>query len=308
VWSFFISLFTLGQNAIEPPMTWKITLHTITDLAPAWEEVLSGLVPVTTCFATEPDAPTWRVEGYSDAPIPKGELTARLDIAAAAMNVAIPVWEVEHLEARDWVAENQKDFPPLRIGRRFFIHGSHHQGGVPAGRLGLCIDAATAFGTGEHPTTRGCIILLERLKRQGFRPRTALDLGCGSAILAMAINRLWPECRVLGTDNHAPSVRVARENMRRNRCSPRTTRAAVASGFHHPLFRDLGRFDLIVANILAAPLFALAPDIRRYSRGSVVLSGLLVRQERRLHLAYRGRSFTQTASHPLTPWQALLLR
>jgi ribosomal protein L11 methyltransferase len=287
-------------------MTWKITLHTNESLAPAWEEVLSGLVPVTTCFATEQDAPTWRVEGYNDAPISKGELIARLDIAAAAMGVSCPPWEVEYLDARDWVAENQKDFPPLLIGRRFFIHGSHHHGGIPAGRIGLCIDAATAFGTGEHPTTRGCIVLLEQLKRKGFRPRTALDLGCGSAILAMAIARLWPGCRVFGTDNHAPSVRVARDNLRRNRCSPKATRTAVAFGFHHPLFRDQGRFDLIVANILAGPLFDLAPDIRRYSRGQVVLSGLLIRQERRLHLAYRNRLFMKTASHPFTQWQSLL--
>jgi ribosomal protein L11 methyltransferase len=290
----------------ELPMTWKISFPATLELAPAWEEVLATLCPATTCFEVIPDSGDWRVEGYSDTVLFEADVQARLSVAAAGLGVDVPPVTLEKLAATDWVAENQKNFPPLTIGERFFIYGSHYKGAVPAGRIGFKIDAATAFGTGEHPTTQGCLILLERLKRRGFMPRTALDLGCGSAILAMAIKRLWPSCVVYASDNHAPSVRVAQENAARNKLR---MKCFVAEGFKHRAFtRDIGQFDLIVANILASPLFALAPAITRHTQQQIILSGLLVRQESRLIQRYQAAGRVRQEARRIGAWSALNLR
>lgn len=285
-------------------MTWKISFPATLELASAWEEVLATLCPATTCFEVIPDSGDWRVEGYSDTAVFEADVQARLSVAAAGLGVDVPPVVIEKLAATDWVAENQKNFPPLTIGERFFIYGSHYKGTVPAGRIGFKIDAATAFGTGEHPTTQGCLILLERLKRRGFTPRTALDLGCGSAILAMAIKRLWPSCRVYASDNHTPSVRVAQQNAARNKL--RMT-CFVADGFKHRAFtRDSRHFDLIVANILAKPLEKLAAPITARTN-TIVLSGLLDWQERGVVRQYQTRGQVCQHTQRINGWSALFL-
>src|SRR5690606_26571386 len=113
----------------------------------------------------------------------------------------------------DWLAENRRAFPPLRAGR-YFIYGSHYQGDAPAGARRVMLDAGIAFGSGEHATTRGCLLALDRHARRR-RVRRALDLGCGSGILAIAIARSWP-ARVVATDIDRNAVRVATENVSRN--------------------------------------------------------------------------------------------
>src|SRR5439155_17151582 len=168
-------------------------------------------VDAVSAFETAPEE--WRVEAYPPSPLLTPDLAARLALAAAAAGGTLVEIGEEKLPARDWLAENQLAFPPLRVGR-FFVYGSHYRDRVPPGAIGIQIDAATAFGTGEHPSTRGCLMALESLaRRRCFRH--PLDIGTGTGILAIAAAKLL-RCRVLASDIDCRSVRVAWHNVVRN--------------------------------------------------------------------------------------------
>src|SRR4051812_269737 len=163
----------------------------------------------------------------------------------------MPVYHVQPLPPTDWLAQNRRDFPAQAIGR-FFVYGSHHADGVPAGRHGLMVDAATAFGSGEHATTRGCLAALDRLAKRRRRPRRPLDLGCGSGILALGMAKAWRR-PVRAADIDAESVRVARENAALNGVS-QLVRIDRSDGYRAPLVHRGRPYDVIVSNILAQPL------------------------------------------------------
>src|SRR5947208_4551695 len=148
------------------------------DAALAIAAALDDLAGAVSAFETAEDAALWRVEAYPRAPVLNPALEVRLALAAAAAGGKLVRIVEERLPERDWLAENRRAFPPLRIGR-FFIHGSHWQGRAPAGAIAIEIDAATAFGTGEHPSTGGVLVALEILARKR-RFRRPLDIGTGS--------------------------------------------------------------------------------------------------------------------------------
>lgn len=191
---------------------------------------------------------------------------------------------------RDWLAENRKDFPPLHLGP-FWIYGSHIQQNRPAGSLPLLVEAALAFGSGTHPTTQTCLLALADQRKASARPRRILDMGCGSAILAMAAQRLFPAADIFAVDNDAVSVRTAIENRRKNQISPAKMRAVVSEGFAARDVSRNGPYDIILANILAGPLRRMAADLTRNlaPRGKLVLSGLLRSQARQIIGDYRAR-------------------
>src|SRR6516164_7002274 len=178
------------------------------DAATAVLALLDDLANAVSAFEMTPEE--WRVEAYSPSPVLTSTLVAQSALAAAAAGGALVEIGEEKLPARDWLSENQLAFPPLRIGR-FFVYGSHHHGGVPAGAIGIALDAATAFGTGEHPSTRGCLLALQTLaqKRRITQP---LDIGAGTGILSIAAAKLLRR-RVLAGDIDAGSVAVARHNV-----------------------------------------------------------------------------------------------
>ena len=162
--------------------------------------------------------------------------------------------KVAPVAAADWLARTAEGFPAQPIGR-FWVHGSHIAGPPPAGTLPIRLDAGLAFGSGEHASTQGCLLALERLaSRRRFR--RILDLGCGSGILAIAAARLWP-ARVIAADNDPVAVGVARANALSNGVGHRI-RALASEGYRNPLVRAGGPYELIVANILADPLCELA--------------------------------------------------
>jgi ribosomal protein L11 methyltransferase len=250
----------------------------------------------------------WRIEAFADAPPDLAALQGAGAVAALARGLhgvaLLADLTVERMAPRDWVGENQQSFPPLRAGR-FFIHGSH-VGRVPAGALGLRIDAATAFGTGEHATTRGCLLALDALaKRRRFR--RPLDMGTGTGVLAMAAVRLWP-CRVVACDIDAGSVVVACENLRANRVA-RQIRAVHSSGYRHPAVRQGRPFDLILANILARPLASMAGDLATHlaPHGVAVLSGLLSRQAPFVLAAHRAHGLRLSRRIDIAGWTTLVL-
>ena len=250
-----------------------------------------GLVPLQLYVQEPPDEPALRMA---------------LGAAAAAAGVAVPELRVVALAEIDWVAESQSNLPAIRAGC-FYLHGSHITAPPPPASIPILIDANVAFGTGRHETTRGCLLALEGLARSGFRPRRLLDLGCGSGILALGMARLW-RCPVLAVDNDPAAVAVARTNARINRAT-RLIRPLAAEGYRDRRIRATGPFDLIVANILAEPLAALAAELRAHLApgGRAVLSGLLVSQERLVLNPHRALRLRLVRRLRLAEWSTLIL-
>jgi ribosomal protein L11 methyltransferase len=242
----------------------------------------------------------WRVEGLSRAKPDRARLEAAL---ALIWPDAPPPVAVDPVPPRDWVSENQAGFPPLRAGR-FFIFGSHHRGPVPRDAVPILIDAATAFGTGEHATTRGCLLALEMVVQ---RPRRILDMGCGTGILSIAAAQRWRR-PVLACDIDPEAVRVARINARRNHVA-RLVRAKVASSYGDAAIARRAPYDVIFANILARPLMEMAADLARVLApgGHAILSGLLARQEAAVLAAHRAQGLYLRARIPLEGWHTLVV-
>jgi ribosomal protein L11 methyltransferase len=214
--------------------------------------------------------------------------------------------EREALPDVDWVALSLEGLKPVRAGR-FFVHGAHDRQKRRSGDLAIEIEAGLAFGTGHHGTTAGCLEVLEEVARRE-RPKNALDLGTGSAVLAIALAK-FSHIPVLATDIDPVATRVAADNVRLNGVSS-LVKAATASGFHHPVFSRRGPFDLIVANILARPLMRLAPQMAQHLTpgGSIVLSGILERQRNAVLAAYAGQKFRHVRTLEREGWVTLHLK
>ena len=245
------------------------------------------------------------VEAVRPAGSGEAALTLSLALAAAASGFTASV-EREPTEAGGWIAHVRRAFPEQRIGRRFIIRGSHLGMKRMAGRIVLVLDSAMAFGSGEHASTRGCLLALERLARR--RPRRLLDLGTGSGILGLAAARLWHR-PVLAIDNDPDAVRTARRNARANGLG-RLVRVAPGNGWRAPAIRHAGPFDLVLANILARPLAAMAQSLALWLApgGRAVLSGLLARQVPMILAAHRRGGILLVRRITLEGWTTLILR
>jgi len=226
---------------------------------------------------------------------PAAELVKDLEAAAGTPLDFQPVPD------EDWVTKSNRALSPFFAGR-FHItpwkpqRRTHYTLYVPAG---------LAFGTGAHETTRGCLHLIDREMHRRI-PRRAIDVGCGTGILAMAMVKAGAKT-VIASDNDRDAVIVTTENRKANRIPAPYIRPVLAEGFDHPALR--GKYDLIVANILARPLIELAPDIRRHLApgGAVILSGLLVSQEREVLAAYNLNGLHRRQYFRSGDWSALLL-
>jgi ribosomal protein L11 methyltransferase len=227
-------------------------------------------------------------------------------VLAAALGIEEPALECDPVPAVDWVTQTYLSFPPIRAGR-FFVHGSHHKQAVPAGTIPLQIEAAMAFGSGEHATTQGCLLALSDLARRLPLTR-ALDMGCGSGILAFAIAKLWRR-PVTAVDIDPLSVEIARENARLNRVA-RLVKCHQGNGYDLPEVAAHGPYQLIAANILARPLARMAPQLRRHLApgGTAVLSGLLKRQEPLVMAAHRAQGLRLVRRYRIGEWSTLVLR
>jgi ribosomal protein L11 methyltransferase len=247
----------------------------------------------------------WRVEAYPREAVLDAAAEIRLALAAAGAGGRLIRIAEERLPERDWLAENRRAFPPQRIGR-FLIHGSHWHGPIPASAIGIEIDAATAFGTGEHPSTRGCLLALEGLARRR-RFRRPLDIGTGSGILAIAAAKRLHR-RITAGDIDPEAVRVARHHARRNGLAGRI-KTARAAGYRSRVLRRSG-YDLILANILARPLALMARDLKRaiMPGGAAVLAGLLRRQEALVLAAHRAQGLSLERRLVIEGWSTLVLR
>ncbi|HXP06357.1 MAG TPA: 50S ribosomal protein L11 methyltransferase [Stellaceae bacterium] len=281
---------------------WRVAVRVEgAEAAGALSDVFEALTGSVSAFETREGRPAeWLVETYAAKALVDVALDLRLTLAAIAAGGKILDLIEMPIAERDWLAENRRAFPPQCIGR-FFIHGSHWHETPPVGAIAVEIDAASAFGTGEHASTRGCLIAFDRLARR-HRFRRVRDVGTGSGILAIAAAKALRR-KVLASDIDPEAVRVARHHTRRNGLARlvRVERTAGASGRGH---------DLVFANILARPLMLMARDLSRSVApgGRAILSGLLTRQEAGVLAAYRTQRLALDFRIVIDGWSILVLR
>lgn len=246
----------------------------------------------------------WIVEAYFGSP--PDEENIRALVAAAAGREAAEAAVFGLVDERDWVAASLEGLKPVRAGR-FVVHGSHGRNEVRENDIAIEIEAALAFGTGHHGSTRGCLLMLGRVARRR-RPRTILDLGTGSGVLAIAAAKLFKH-RIHAGDIDPISVAAASANAKRN-CIAAFVRPAQARGAAHNALRDGAPYDLVLANILAKPLRHLAPEVARLTapRGDIILSGLLARDVPGVIAAYRAQGIVFGLRLDIEGWATLLMR
>ncbi|MBU0778925.1 50S ribosomal protein L11 methyltransferase [Loktanella salsilacus] len=245
----------------------------------------SGLFEVAAYFTDEPD---------------------RAGLAVLAMVHGVQDFNVSDVPDEDWVAKVRRDLPPVDAGR-FFVYGSHDADKVPAGKVPLLIEAAMAFGTGHHGTTLGCLRAFDRMVDAGFVPQNAVDIGCGTAVLAMAAAHISPNV-VLASDIDPTAVEVAAANVAANNLTGRVD-CLIAAGFDAPALAQAAPFDLVFANILKGPLIAIAEDMAKATQpgGTAILSGILNEQADAVVEVYARAGFNETRRDSIVDWTTLTL-
>jgi ribosomal protein L11 methyltransferase len=268
-------------------------------LAAALEEILPEPMGVGV-FELEDGSGLWEVGAYfTEAP---DDVALRL---LAAAHGARP-FAVSQVPETDWVAHVRRELHPVEAGR-FFLYGAHDAGRVPEGRVPLLIEAAMAFGTGHHGTTKGCLEAYDRLLAQGVVPGRVADIGAGTAVLAIAA-ALTTDAAVIASDIDPVAVEVALANAEANGVGGRVA-CVEAAGFDHPEIAAGAPYDLIFANILKGPLIELAPAMRTHLApgGRVILSGILNEQAEDVLAAYAGAGLRCVARDVLGEWTSITL-
>ncbi|WP_375175230.1 50S ribosomal protein L11 methyltransferase [Pseudooceanicola sp.] len=274
------------------------------DKAEALGEAMEALSPEpygVGVFEIEDDSGLWEVGGYfNEAPDEAG-------LALLSTMYAAKPFAVSELPETDWVAKVKRELAPIRAGR-FYLYGSHDADSVPEDVEPLLIEAAMAFGTGHHGTTQGCLRALDRLATQGVVADKVADIGCGTAVLAMAAARIWPGVP-LASDIDPVAVEVAEANLAANGMAGRVT-CLEATGFDHPQIGAGAPYGLIFANILKGPLIDLAPDLAAHLApgGHAILSGLLNEQADAVASAYVAEGLEKVEAEVIGDWTTLLLK
>ena len=281
---------------------WRIRLTAEAAAIPLLEAALSGFGEASASGVADAGGKATLDVYCPEAPPRKG-VAAQVAVAAAAAGIAAPAFEIERLPDVDWVAEGRKALPAVQAGP-FYIFGSHVEAEPPPGAIPLRLEASVAFGTGRHETTRGCLMALAALKACR-EVGCALDLGCGSGILALAAAKLWG-CQVVAVDNDPDAVRLTRENAAANGESLRV-QAYEGEGYACSAAGTVAPFDLIVANILAGPLIKMAADLKLHLApgGTAVLSGLTPDQAEAVLEAHR--PLRLKGDYPMEGWTTLVL-
>jgi ribosomal protein L11 methyltransferase len=275
------------------------------DAANGLAEAIEKMEPEPTgvgVFEIEDDSGLWEVWAYF-LEEPNAAVLEMLAMAFDAKPFAL-----SELPEIDWVAKVRRELSPVEAGR-FFVYGSHDADKVPADKIALQIEATVAFGTGHHGTTLGCLRAFDRLYGEGFRPAKVADIGCGTAVLALAAAAVLPDALVIASDIDEVAVDVAEANVAINHMEGRIE-TMEAAGFAHPRLAEAAPYDLVFANILKGPLVELAPEMAKHvaQNGLIILSGLLVVQAESITAAYVANGFAPQAREDLGEWSCLVMR
>jgi len=273
------------------------------DAAYGLADALEEMVPEPTgvgVFEIEDGSGLWEVAAYFMERPDAGVLAV-----LSALHHAKP-FNLSDIPEQDWVSKVQRELAPVSAGR-FFVYGTHDADKVPEGTIPLLIDAAMAFGTGHHGTTKGCLEAFDGLLIDGFVGKNILDIGCGTAVLAMAAAKVLPHS-VLASDIDPLAVEVAQANVLSNDLKDRVN-CVVAAGFGAPELKRSGPYDLIFANILKGPLVGLAPDMAANTAdgGYAILSGILNEQADEVVAVYHQNGFNLSEKRVIVDWTTLIL-
>lgn len=287
-----------------PEMLERLTVSVPEAALEAFEAALDS-VCITVGFFLDEANGSWIVEGLRELGDADDGLAAALALAEATSGFGVAV-ERAMVPAGGWLARSYEGFPEQLIGRRFAIRGTHVATPRVPARLTIVLDAGLAFGTGEHGSTRGCLLALERVAR-ARRPLRVLDLGTGSGVLAIAAAKIWGR-PVLATDIDARAVRVATANAALNGVAGRV-RTIASDGWTNPTLRRHAPYELVFANILARPLVAMAHQLGSHLApgGVAILAGLLNRQARWVLAAHRRHGLVLKAAIRDGEWTTLIL-
>ena len=252
-------------------------------------------------FELEDGSGLWEVGAYFS------EKPDDISLALLAAVFQAEEFKISELPQIDWVSKVQRSLKPVVAGR-FFVYGSHDSDKVPPDCEPLLIEASMAFGTGHHGTTKGCLLALEQLIKVGFKAKNVIDVGCGTAVLAMAAARIF-SANVIASDIDSVADSVAKMNIIANGLD-QNIQCFEASGFAHEQIKTKNPFDLIFANILLAPLLGLATDISKYSLsgGYVVLSGILSEQAELVVKKYPVGGFSLSNQIEIGEWVTIIFR
>jgi len=295
--------------------TWKITVKAdravveaallALEYAHDWDVdiVLSG------CEIAANRPHDWMLEAW----LPRKPRKADKAAVAALFGNGVADMQVEKLPETDWVTQSQQGLEPIRAGR-FHVRTSDHAACTEPGIIDFEIPASQAFGTGHHETTAGCLAMLDRMKRQGAVVRNCADIGTGTGVLAFAALRLWPRAILTASDIDPICAAVTMDNAETNNIAIGARggelTVTIANGMVHPLIDVRGPYDLVIANILAGPLIALAPGFARslVPGGSLLLAGLLKSQEPDVRRACRLAGLRLAARRTVGDWSILWMR
>lgn len=229
----------------------------------------------------------------------------QMDFVFENVGLKSPKLSLEQLPDIDWLQQVYENMKPIDAGR-FFVHGSHIKESIPKDKVAIMIEAAAAFGTGEHPTTKGCLMVYDKLLEKNT-PRKVLDMGCGSGILAIAAAKTLPEAeKIIGVDIDVQSVHVASNHARDNHTDHDIVFVA-GNGFRVPIVQEEKMYDLVFANILAQPLIEMAEEFAAVSSKDIILSGFTVEQMPYVQKPYEALGFKKVEEINIDEWMAVWL-
>lgn len=230
----------------------------------------------------------------------------RLETISTALGIETIHFEIEPIAKQDWVALTQESDFCYTIGQ-YCIYDMCYKGKKPKAAIDILINAQISFGTGNHPTTQGCLELIDYLSQQTTQFNNMLDIGCGSGILSVALAKTWPG-NIIATDIKSTAIENCNENLTSNQVTSQVT-PYIADGLNHPAIAESRPYDLICANILASILQDLAPSLPQYSKagGLLILSGILTDQAEHISTTYGELGFKEIKRVTKGDWVSLLL-
>lgn len=293
------------------PESWKVTLPCTRAEAEALDSDITPLAlmePPPSLVMQEAKGKSWEIVAYFEG---KPDAASVKLLQSLIPSAAKAKAKLERLPDEDWLTISQQGLRPVHAGR-FYVHTSTGDP-PPPGTIPFRIEASQAFGTGGHETTRGCLEMLDAMKRRGLRFDEIADIGTGTGLLAFAARHLWPRARVTASDIDPVSIAVTEENAAINAVplgrGQGEIALCVAPGADHPLILKRAPCDLVIANILAGPLIELAPSLSAILRdgGTLILAGLLANQAGPVASAYRAQGLRLAERKDRGEWPCLRL-